>query len=128
MGTYTEMVVKACIKSNISDLDRAALSFLFNDGASSGLPEKPNHPFFKCDRWAHIGRTCSFYHIPWSDSKYEKDKIFSRCDIKNYSDEIEMFFDYLRPLIDGYRGDSDAPLCIGYIWYEEEAQPTLIFL
>ena len=47
--------------------------------------------------------------------------LFSRSDLKNYDREIELFFDWLRPLTCALPGD-----CIGWQWYEEHDEPTLV--
>ena len=131
MGMYTEIVIKACIKSNIDKVDRDILNFMFNRDVDP--PDVlPEHEFFKCDRWDSIGCMSSFYHIPWASSKYSQDYLFSRSDLKDYGGEIDLFFDYLRPLVNGYRGEESPvyadPLCIGYKWYEEYSSPTLVYL
>lgn len=96
------------------------MDHLFNAGPQ---PDHiPDHPFFRCTRWDAIGSGWSFYHAPFSLSKMEKGYIFSRSDIKNYDDEIRHFLDWLRPYI--------APVvgrCIGWTWYEEADQPTLLY-
>jgi hypothetical protein len=70
MGMYTELVFKAEIRTDIPDVVHAVLCHLFSGGPrpDAGLPD---HPFFKCSRWALIGSCSSFYHIPFSLSRYE---------------------------------------------------------
>jgi hypothetical protein len=128
MGMYTELVFKAQILDDIPDQAYAVLQHLFNGGE---LPrDLPNHPLFQCSRWNSIGSGCSFYHVPFSLSRYdhpnrpkEKDGyIFSRSDLKNYEQEIDKFLDWVNPYIDATLG-----ACIGWIWYEEDDRPTLVF-
>jgi hypothetical protein len=122
MGMYTELLLKCDVKNDIPDADKKVLNFLFNNGEEPFLDELPLHKFFIETRWKHIGNSSSYYHIPWATSKYAEDYIFSRSDFKNYRTEIETFLDYLSPLLDTEEGK-----CIGYWWYEEDNEPTLIF-
>lgn len=122
MGMYTEIVVKADVNINeLSEVEKSTLNYLFGDG---DLPDSlPEHVFFTLDRWSQIGKMASFYHHPKSINSISDDGeyIFSRSDIKNYSGEIEQFFDWFKPLTTAQEGQ-----CIGYMWYEEDDVPTLI--
>jgi hypothetical protein len=129
MGMYTELVLKCQIKDDLPDDVRAVLKFLFKEGKEPTV--LPDHEFFKCPRWSGIGQGSSFYHHPKAMSDYwtghgDDDNrggyIFSRSDLKNYDGEIGHFIDWLMPYIDQDEGD-----CIGWEWYEEEEQPTLLF-
>lgn len=122
MGMYTEILIKCDIdESRLSETDLKILDYLFNGKEE---PEVlPDNEFFKCSRWRLIGSCSSYYHIPWSDSKYDKGYLFSRSDIKNYSGEISLFFDWIRPLLGQVEGD-----CIGYSWYEENQAPDLVYM
>ena len=121
MGMYTELVLKTEVNTNLPMDVEAVLQHLFN-GADA--PETlPEHPFFNCGRWPFIGRSSSYYHVPWSTSRYEENYIFSRSDLKNYDGEIAKFISWLTPYISELNGT-----CIGWSWYEEEDKPTLIIL
>lgn len=122
---YTELVLKCQIKANAPEDVMDVIRYMFAGGER---PEKlPEHEFFTLPRWNFIGNCCSFYHHPsvvnscpkfdYSEGQY----IFSRSDIKNYSGEIQAFLDWVKPYIDAMKGQ-----CIGWTWYEEELQPTLI--
>jgi hypothetical protein len=120
MGMYTELVLKVRVKENLPDDVEQVLQFLFNDKPE---PQKtPEHPFFDLARWRLIGRCSSFYHTPFSLSRYEKGNIFSRSDLKNYEDEIETFLDWIKPYLEHRRN------CIGWSWYEEMEEPRLLYL
>ena len=120
MGMYTEIIIKARIKESIPKEVRKTLEYLFNgDECPSILPV---HPFFNLPRWDSIGKCSSFYHIPWADSKYEKDYLFSRSDLKNYDGEIEAFFSWIKQYV-----NETPETCIGWSWYEENPSPTLIY-
>lgn len=121
MGVYTELVLKANVKDNLSGEVEAVLQWLFNgEDKPSNLP---NHKFFTFPRSGAVGNCSSYYHIPWATSKYAEGYIFSRSDFKNYSDELETFVDWLRPYLHGCTGQ-----CIGWEWHEESESPTLILL
>lgn len=123
MGMYTEILIKADVNTKkLSKEEKGVLNFLFSDGEQP--QELPNHYFFTLPRWQLIGKMSSFYHHPHPVNSVSDDGeyIFSRSDLKNYNGEIEAFFDWFRPLTDAYEGK-----CIGYQWYEEDDQPTLIF-
>lgn len=122
MGMYTELVLKVDLVDNLPSNVIETLSFLFNGGEYEP-PYLPDHPFFSKERWKRIGSCSSYGHVPWSSSKYAEGHIFSRSDIRNYDGEIQSFLDWLAPyLCEGMYS------CIGWVWYEEEQAPTLIFL
>lgn len=121
MGMYTELVLKVQIKEDIPNEISNVLNYLFNNEILDNI-SPPKHPFFETPRWTMVGRCSSYYHIPWSCSQYEKNYIFSRSDFKDYSNEIELFLDWLNPYIDGTQGE-----CIGWTWYETKRTPTLRF-
>ncbi|AGF89304.1 hypothetical protein SP069_00185 [Salmonella phage SP069] len=126
MGMYTELVLKCSLKEDVPDDVVTVVSYLFCNGTDEPK-QLPDHKFFSLSRWQHIGKSCSFYHHPeiinscpvydYTDSRY----IFSRSDIKNYDGEIEAFIDWFKPYVDAEEGQ-----CIGWSWYEEDLQPTLI--
>ena len=127
MGMYTELVLKCQIKEDAPADVKSVIAHMF---CGDDAPEKlPDHPFFGLTRWYFIGSCSSFYHHPEvvnSCPKFDYTKsqyIFSRSDIKNYDGEIESFIDWLKPYIDAPEGQ-----CIGWLWYEEEQQPTLIII
>lgn len=120
MGMYTELVLKCEVKQKLPEEVEAVLQYLFN---GKDLPAiLPSDSFFQKPRWAAVGCCCSYYHTPFSLSKYESNYIFSRSDLKNYDGEIEAFLGWLRPYI-----NEPEEKCIGWIWYEEFSSPRLIF-
>lgn len=127
MGMYTELVLKCRIKEDTSQEVLTVLHYLFKNRLVGATPL--DHPFFKAPRWTMIGNSSSFYHHPEAVSDlYEFDQpnrgvyIFSRSDLKNYDNEIALFLDWINPYLDHMPGE-----CIGWTWYEEEEQPTLIY-
>ena len=125
MGTYTEIFVKACLKKDIDDLSINVLKYLFAEGVE---PEQlPDHKFFSTERWDRIGSSHSYYHIPFYTSSLLFDEIgncyylVSRSDLKNYDDEIDLFFDWFKNLVN-YKDNF-----IGYSLCENDREPKLFF-
>lgn len=121
MGMYTEIVIKACMKENLPEEVSKVLDYMFRGGEKPDI-YLPSHSFFKCPRWDFIGKGSSYYHVPASITFYDEGYLFSRSDLKNYDDEINLFFDWINPYLEGLSGQ-----CIGYLWYEEDTEPTLIY-
>ena len=128
MGMYTEVVVKINFNKDEIGVDNLKiLEYLFNNNNDSTIDESklPNHLFFQTPRWKSIGNSCSFYHHPrvindwyeFNNSIY----IFSRSDLKNYDNEIELFFDWLNTLT---LTVSDNEY-IGYSQYEDDLTPKI---
>ncbi|NGY04740.1 hypothetical protein [Solimonas terrae] len=121
MGMYTELVLKADVKRDLPREVEAVLQHLFN--GEECPKELPQHRFFECERWEHIGSMSSYYHIPWAVSRYHDGRIFSRSDLKNYDGEIAAFVSWLMPYLDEPDGK-----CIGWSWYEEGDTPELLLM
>ena len=127
MGMYTELVLKCQIKEDAPSEVKAVIAHMF--GGAERPDSLPSHEFFSLSRWDGIGGCSSFYHHPEVVNSYPKfdyteaSYIFSRSDIKNYGGEIESFIDWLKPYIYAFEGQ-----CIGWSWYEEDLQPTLIIV
>lgn len=130
MGMYTEIFVKATLRSDISDIDLEALKWLARMTESE--PENlPVHEFFKKPRASQILSGCSYYHQPKPTINLFHDGIagqwflVSRADLKNYDGEIESFFDWLKTVVEMRGMDKTF---IGYYLYEEDDTPTMVFL
>ena len=121
MGMYTEVLIKADIRTDIDVVDRRALEFLFGGDEPSELVDPPEHRFFRTERWRCVGRMSSYYHVPWATRRFHEDCVFSRSDLKDYDGEVEAFFDWFAPLTCAFAGQ-----CIGWHWYEEADVPTLV--
>jgi hypothetical protein len=135
MGMYTELVVSTRLRV-MSTADIAALTIMTN-GEELGMPtltqyvEKvklPDHALFTKPRWRSMLLCSSYYFTPHSVSRLNWDAISgcwcltSRSDFKNYDNEAELFFDWIRPFL----YDKDRRM-IGYTRYEETTYPTLYF-
>lgn len=84
------------------------------------------HPFFSCHRWSALLR-CDSYYFDWTtgynlmfDGISESYYLTGVSNLKNYSNEINLFLDWIQPHLDteGY---------IGWSMYEESVVPTLLF-
>lgn len=120
MGMYTELVLKCRIKREIPAKEKAVLEYLF---AWKEKPSAlPDHPFFKTTHWDAIGRSNSFYHVPQAFSCFDGEYLFTRSDLKNYENEIDLFLDFINPYI-----THDTDHFLGWVWYESNEKPTYIF-
>lgn len=125
MGMYTELVLGMCIKPKTSIIK--TLEYML--GESDIDPRTLymlDHPLFKSERWEWMLRSTSAYfdgstqHLLTYDELLDEYHLNVRCDLKNYSQEIEKFLDWLCPYIltEGF---------LGYMRYEEFDYPTLIY-
>lgn len=124
MGMYTEILVKAKVKEDIPSKVYEVLNYLFNDvNNEMSMPEElPEHEFFNTPKWGQIGGCDSYYHIPWTGSQFSDNYIFFHSYLKNYNEEIPLFFDWVDPYLE-VREDE----CIGYYWHEEAEEPALVY-
>jgi len=122
MGMYTELIFKARLIDDAPEEVVNIVNFLFSGKLAPKHLPTPDHKFFNCPRWTQVGNSSSFYHIPIASSVVYDNYIFSRSDLKNYDNEIELFLDWINPYLDNFTGD-----CIGWTWYEEDMAPTLIY-
>jgi hypothetical protein len=126
MGMYTEIYVNVNLKKETPDdvikVLKAMCRMLPDQECSEVLIDYP-------DRWSCLFSNMSYYTPSTNCSFLEFDGITQRWsllgkgDIKNYEGEIEKFFEWIIPYVDGYSEDF-----IGYSRYEECLKPTLIFL
>lgn len=126
MGMYTELVINCRIPADQTDAAHA----LANWGQV-----KLDHPLFQAPRWDHIGSMIGQcfatklswlklekHDYDWDDGEYS---LAIRCSFKNYGGEVELFIDWLQSI--GAEGSGDRGF-IGYWMYEEDDEPTLIYL
>jgi hypothetical protein len=122
MGMYTKLFLDCSFRSDIPEVDMRALEYLF-DGADK--PEiLPSHTFFSKNR-AHYMFQSPAYTGPAVTVKlsdYYDNHVTAHIEVKNYEDEIEAFIDWARPLLAEEEGH-----CVGWKWFEEADNPTLIY-
>lgn len=119
---YTEIYINADLKEDCPEEVIETLQAMCKFDTLSPWPaEKP-------DRWRYLFTDGSFYtpltevaKITFNETA-EQWSILGKGDIKNYCGEIEDFFDWIRPYIDGEYG-----LFIGYMRHEEDLKPELFF-
>lgn len=123
MGMYTEIYVNVDLKKETPECVLNTLKAMCeHDHNSEHLEGKP-------DRWVYLFADGSYYTPLTScamltfDTTRGSHSLLGKGDIKNYGGEIEAFFDWIKPWVDGISGDF-----IGYSRYEEEQKPTLYFL
>ena len=119
MGMYTEIFVNTDLKENtpveVLDVLRAMCS---KDREAPCLADKPG-------RWWFLFNNGSYYTPLTACALLTFDEIgghwslLAKGDIKNYEGEIEAFFDFIKPWCDTE--------FIGYMRYEEDREPTLIY-
>lgn len=128
MGNYTELNI--AVKLKLTDNIRKILEYMTGDRADTDFTV-PTHPLFESPRWGFMLMSDSFYFDHTANSSLVNKKsreedddmeriINVRCDLKNYSDEIENFLDWIYQY-------SETRGFIGYMRYEEDENPTLIY-
>lgn len=123
MGMYTEIYINVDLKEetpdDVIDVLKALCRFTGYELDTAKYPE----------RWYSLFSNCSYYTPSTNCRSLVYDDIRSgwsllgKGDIKNYANEIEKFFEWIMPWIEGHPGDF-----VGYSRYEEDQIPTLIFL
>lgn len=122
MGMYTEIFVNVDLKPETPEEVIAVLRAMCGGEDKAPLEGKPG-------RWAYLFRDGSYYTPRTSCAMLTYDHIaagwslLGKGDIKNYEGEIEAFFDFIMPWIDGFAGEF-----IGYKRYEENDVPELVLL
>jgi len=124
MGMYTELVLNVALNDNITAQALAVLRGMVGGEDAETVTDR-EHALFRTERWKWMLHSSSHYFVPEATAKlvvkdYCASKHLSvRCDLKNYSGEIEAFLDWLAPCVeDGFAG---------YKRYEEDDDPTLIY-
>lgn len=129
MGMYTKISVDLKFKQNLPLEVVEALKAMVGEVDSNlySIKNFPTHELFKTGcRWGSMLRCSSYYHTPFSLTKLHYDDIskhyylVSSSDFKNYDNEVELFFDFVKDYVEeGF---------LGYSLYEEDTVPTQYFL
>lgn len=123
MGMYTELNIGVSLRSDTPENIINVLRYMLGD---PDKPELPDHPLFSTDRWTFMLRCDSYYFDGRTDSSMVRDdiddeyKLNVRCNLKNYSNEIDLFLDFIQPYL-------ETEGFLGYKRYEEDDDPTLIY-
>ena len=123
MGMYTEIFVNVDLREDTPlDVIATLKAMCEKDGDSPLLQKKPR-------RWGYMFNDGSFYtpktecgNLTYNDISKQW-SLIAKGDIKNYEGEIESFFAWLMPYVDGEDGEF-----VGYSRYEESFTPDLVFL
>lgn len=129
MGMYTELNLGVNFRKDTPQNIIDILKYMLGDSPVRFeyiKPQLPEHPLFETERWAIMLVCDSYYFDGQTDSSIHYDDISEsyylnvRCNLKNYSSEIEHFLSFIQPYLytDGF---------IGYTRYEEDDDPTLIY-
>lgn len=128
MGMYTKLSVDLSFKDNLPKEVVTALEVMTGRKSLEDIDEShlPKHKLFETSRWDFMLCCCSYYHTPFSLTKLHYDDIAehyyltSSSDFKNYDDEVDLFFDFIKDYVEeGF---------LGYSLYEEDEDPILYYL
>lgn len=131
MGMYTELNVSMNLELDKNTLE--LLRVMLGEREMGADIKLPDYSLFKTQtqRWEFMLMSSSFYFDHTASSSLvnkksweEKDDMTRilnvRCDLKNYEDEIELFLKWIYSYATT-RG------FVGYMRYEEDRDPTLIY-
>lgn len=131
MGMYKELNVSMNLKLDKNTLE--VLRVMVGEremGADIKLPDAPLFSTYT-QRWNFMLMCDSFYFdhtassslvnkMTWADEDNMERVLNIRCDLKNYEDEIELFLNWIY-------GYATTRGFVGYMRYEEDSDPTLIY-
>lgn len=130
MSMYTEIYVKAVLKEDVDDNVINILKYMLGmDNIELEDLTLPSHSLFETNNWHYMLRPGSSYHIPYTVKLFEYNDISEnyylvvRSDFKNYQDEIEKFFDWIKQ----YLEQDYYKTFIGYSLYEDD-EPRLYYV
>ena len=119
MGMYTEIYVNVDFDENTPDEVIGTIKAMCaKDDRSPFLSDKPS-------RWSYLFNNGSYY-LPLTecglltyDDIGKQYSLIGKGDIKNYEQEIQQFFDYIKPYVENE--------FMGYYRYEESREPVLVY-
>ena len=134
MGMYTELHFNVKIKQDAEEAHKV-LDFIFDESRDQDgghhkfiVDNNLTHKWFSTKRWWWMFFGGSAYFTAPTQSEFkkigdydEKKTLSIRCNIKNYSDEIEEFIDWVKPFTTAFNGDF-----LGFYRYEENETATQI--
>ena len=106
MGTYTDLRLTVALREDTPD----AVLGILRGHAAQDIPsaDLPDRPFFKDARWDRV-LTCSSYSVLDYPPTLEQHGPFwvlrVQSALKNYTDTIEKFLDWLHPYVAARHGD-----------------------
>jgi len=128
MGMYTELMLAVDLEEDAPEYVVSLLEYMvgYDVGGHPMSFITPKHPLLSTDRWRVMLESDSYYFdgFTHSDIKYDhisrQYQMTIRCNLKNYDSEIEHFLDWVRPYC-------ESEGFVGYMRYEEDDHPTLIY-
>ena len=125
MGMYTELHYNVELKKDTPDNVIKVLKYMVGDTLDTS--ESPDHALFSASRWDIMLRCDSYYFNADTHSTLRYDEMAKayflcvRSNLKNYSDEIALFIDWMSDYISASEGEF-----LGFWRYEGDSEPTLI--
>ena len=119
MGMYTEIYVNVDLKKETPQEIIDTLKQLFANEQPDGFSERSLMLFSNGSYYT----PCTYVRSLTYDRILHQWSFLGKGDLKNYSNEVEHFFDWLMPWVDGFPGDF-----VGYHRYEQDQKPTLVFI
>ena len=128
MGMYTKLSIELSFKDKLQKEVITALEDMVGDKTVEDVvsSDLPKHELFKSLRWNSMLWSSSYYHTPFNLTKLHYDDVSKRyylissSDFKNYNNEINLFFDFIKDYVEeGF---------LGYSLYECDEVPTLYYL
>ena len=119
MASYTEIYVNVDLKEEIPAEIIETLRQICNGIAPPGFPIRTGCLFG--NNSYYTPRT-SVRHLTY-DHNSEQWSFLGKGDTRNNNNEIQYFFNWIMPWVEGSPGDF-----VGYHRYEESQSPTLVFI
>jgi hypothetical protein len=130
MGMYTEFHFNAELKQDVPLSVVGILKYMVENNPRDTLQfVLPDNPLFGDTLWRFMLQCDSYYFDADTHSTLRYDQIANawilciRCNLKNYSHEIESFIEWIKPYLNKEPGDF-----LGFYRYEETETPTLIYM
>ena len=129
MGMYTKLDLTVSLKADTPSVIIKTLYLMcsYEDDRFDKLDTlELNHPFFKTERWRWMFRGVGSMNKDHRNPDFQKDEksglynLSVSFDIKNYTDEIELFLQWIQDYI------SSKPKQIGTYEYEEDSEESII--
>jgi hypothetical protein len=119
MGMYTEIYVNVDLKKETPVPVIDTLREICAGHCPPGFPDRSGLLFSNSSYYTPLTSVARLTF----DSIRDGYSLLGKGDLKNYSGEIEYFFNWIMPWVDGFPGDF-----VGYHRYEEDQKPTLVFI
>jgi hypothetical protein len=137
MGMYTELNIGVRFKKDLPLDVLKALQYITSelDPHEKEIDFATDHSLFKTDRWKWMLRSGGSYYFDtkpmlyWAfDDIAQAWNLSFVTNIKNYTSEWEEFLKFIAPHVDDYSDEDSKPHYIGTYRYEEDDEPTLVFI